>query len=72
MKAKVIQDKSVCPLCSAQNQCVLTGAGDVDISLCWCSRVSIDLNKLKTKLEDVEIDFNQSCICPQCAQQLQS
>lgn len=61
-------DQSACPLCGAQNQCVINQQGDVDISLCWCSRVSIDSVELKKRLNEMgKAEADQSCICPQCA-----
>lgn len=65
------QDQSVCPLCGAQNQCVMTKEGSKDISLCWCSQVSMDLEELKSRLSDIgQSEVDQSCICPKCAQSL--
>ncbi len=67
----MVQNQFICPLCGANNQCVIAQKSERDISNCWCREVQLDEVKLKQKLNEFqERGGNESCICPSCAKHL--
>jgi hypothetical protein len=61
----------ICPLCGANNQCVIAQEVGGDISSCWCRELQFDEVKLKQKLNELqEQGGNESCICPGCSKHL--
>lgn len=61
-------NKNECPLCGKTNQCALTIA-DGSIDDCWCKTTPIP----KRALDQIPAtERNQRCICPNCAQKIDS